>query len=124
MNSNDSALKRYIRSIGCEIPSGKMWKRIVPQIRDSIFAYIQENPEADVEAVRSHFGTPEEIAASYLYAQETPVLLRKMSINKKVLAIVAGLAATILVIWIGVAAFSTVDAQKSNQGYVRISMDN
>ena len=124
MSSDDSALKRYIRSIGCEIPSGKMRKRIILQIRDSIFAYIQENPEADVETVRSHFGTPEEIAASYLYAQETPVLLRKMSTNRRILAIVAGVMAVVLVLWIGVIAWLTLDARKTNLGQVAVSTES
>ena len=124
MSSNDPALKRYIRSISCEVPSGKVRKRISSQIRDSIFAYIQENPEVDFEAVRSHFGTPEEIAASCLYAQETPALLRKMSLNKMVLTIVAGAMAAILVVWIGTATCLALDARKGYQGYSETIVTN
>ena len=117
MCCNDPALKRYIRSISSEIPSGKMRKRIISQIRDSIVEYIQENPEADFETVQSHFGTPQEIAASYMYAEEPPVLLRKMNINKKLLAIVAGVMAAILLIWIGVVSWIAFDAHRETSGH-------
>lgn len=121
MSSNDPALKRYIRSIGCEIPFGKMRKRIISQIRDSIFAYIQENPQADFETLQCHFGTPKEITASYLYAQDTSALLRKVNINKKVLTIVAGVMTAILLIWIGTAVWDIVDVRSTNRGQIVVS---
>ena len=121
MCCNDPALKRYIRSISSEIPSGKMRKRIISQIRDSIVEYIQENPEADFETVQSHFGTPQEIAASYMYAEETPVLLRKMNINKKVLAIVAGVMAVIFALWFCIIAREMYIAHHIDRGYIATS---
>lgn len=124
MCCNDPALKRYIRSISSEIPSGKMRKRIISQIRESILEYIQENPETDFETVQSHFGTPQEIAASYMYTEETPVLLRKMNINKKLLAIVAGVMVAIFLMWISYIAWAAQKVDNAVDRSVEVAVQN
>lgn len=121
MGSNNPALKRYIRSISNALPcSGKMKRQVVSQIHNSIIDYVQENPDADFAAVQSHFGTPQEIAASYVDNQDTSALLRKMSIKKKVLTIVAGVMAIILLIWIGVVTWGIGEAKKTTGGIVEV----
>ena len=121
MDRNDSALKRYIRSISDALPcSMRAKKQIISQIRESIVVYLQENPEADLATVQAHFGTPQEIAASYVNEQDTSTLLHKMSIQKKVLAIVAGVMAAIFLMWIGFVAWKTADIQKTSWGQVEM----
>lgn len=106
MDSHNPALKRYIRSISHGLPSGTMKKRFMSQLRDSITDFMQENPEADFEALLSHFGTPQEIAASYLYAQEPRILLRKIRMNKKMFRTVAIFMAVILTMCISLVAWN------------------
>lgn len=96
MGSNGAAVKYYLRGVSNTLPCGrKAKKQIVSQISDSIENYLQENPNADFEEVQSHFGTPQEIAASYINEQDPSALASKMRITKKVLAIVAGVMAAI-----------------------------
>ena len=117
MDRNDSALKRYIRSISDALPcSMRTKKQIVSQIRESIDDYLKEKPEADLTMVQAHFGTPLEIAASYVNEQDTSALLHKMSIKKKVLVIVAGVMTAIFLMWIGLVAWATIDAKEESGG--------
>lgn len=112
MGSNSSAAKCYIRSVsGALSCTGNMKKRIVSQIRDSVEEYMQENPNADLAMVQAHFGTPQEIAASYVDEQDRSVLLKKLSIRKRILAIVAGVMAVILLMWVGFVIWETCRAR-------------
>ena len=125
MDRNDSALKRYIRSISDALPCSVRAKtQIVSQIRESIDDYLQENPEADFAAVQAHFGTPQEIAASYVDDQDTATLLHKMSIKKKVLVIVAGVMAAIFLMWIGYITWSVTDSRNSTRGIIGMSVES
>ena len=122
MGSNSSAAKRYIRSVSDVLScSGKTKKRIVSQISDSVDDYLLQNPDADFEMIQTHFGTPQEIAASYVNEQDAAGLLKKMSIKKKVLVIVAGVMAAIFLIWIGFVAWDTIDAQRAKHGRVGVT---
>lgn len=121
MVSNNPVLKRYIRSISRKFPSGKMKEPIIAQIRECVVDYIQEHPEADFEMVQAHFGTPQEIAASYVTEQDAAELLKKMGIKKKVLVIVAGVMAAMFLMWIGFVAWDTIDAQRAKHGRVGVT---
>lgn len=100
MECNHVKLKRYIRRVRHALPCGrKIKKQFVSQLRDSIADYLRENPDADFEAVQLHFGAPKDIAASYIQEQDTSALLSTMQIKKKLLAIVAGTMALMLLMW-------------------------
>lgn len=121
MSSNDFAMKRYIRSINRALPChGKMKRHIVSQIRCSIEDYLQEKPNADLAMVQAHFGTTQEIAAGYVAYEDTSVLMQKISIKKKVLMMVAGVMAAILLIWIGVVTHAGIEAKNTSAGYIEV----
>ena len=101
MNIHDKALKRYQRQVRRMLPSRELKKRLMPQISQSIRNFIEVNPEADLNMVQQNFGTPMQIAASYLYEQETITLLRELSIRRKILAIISGVLAAMIVVWMG-----------------------
>ena len=124
MDRNDSALKRYIRGISDGLPySMRARKQILSQIRESIDDYLRENPEADLATVQAHFGTPQEIAASFVNEQDASTLLHKMSIKKKVLVMVAGVMAMVLLTWAGVVVWATMDASDSTKGNIGVSAE-
>lgn len=124
MGSNDPGLKEYIRSISRELPcSEKKKKQIISQIRSGIMDYLQENPEADISAIQAHFGTGREIAASFVDYEDASVLLKKMSIKKKVLAIVAGVMAVVLLTWGAVVAWEIVESKQTRNGYIEVVVE-
>ena len=119
MGSNGFAAKRYIRSVSNTLAcSGKAKKRILSQIRDSVDDYLIQNPDADFEMIEMHFGTPQEIAASYVNEQDASMLLKKMGIKKKILVVVASVMAAFVLIWIGVATWGVYRAEASSDRYI------
>ena len=124
MDRNDSTLKRYIRSISDALPcSGKVKKQIVSQMRESIIDYLEQNPDAEFTALQDHFGTPQQIASSYVGSQETSALLRKIRTRKYILSIFAAVMAIVLLIWIGVVSWGIVDARVMTEGRVGITIE-
>lgn len=116
-------LKRYLRSICKALPcTGKMKRSIVSQLRESIEYYLFQNPDADLEVIQAHFGTPQEIAVSCIEEQGTSVLLKKNGFTQKVLAIIAGTMAVVTLIWISYIGWATRDTQKIADGRVGISV--
>ncbi len=66
MNQNRQ-VKRYLRQIQRLIPSDCIGKKDVLQtIRHRIDAYLSEHPDADMSEFMGEFGTPEELAESFL----------------------------------------------------------
>lgn len=119
MGNHNTAMKEYIRSVSKALPcSGKMKKHILSQLQDSITDYLEQNPDAGLAAMQEHFGTPQQITSSYVDNQDASVLLKKMSIKKKVLTIVAGVMAAILLIWIGSVAWATYQTQISTNSFI------
>lgn len=106
MGSNPT-LKRYVRKIRKMIPcTGKMKKCIVSQISESVEDYLCQNPDADMETIQTHFGTPQEIAASCVEGRETVALVRRFRGRKKALSITAAAMAVMLLICAGVVAWN------------------
>ncbi len=123
MSIPERALKHYLRQVKSVLPSRELKKRLIPQINQSICNYIEAHPDADMTMLQEHFGTPMQIAGSYLYEQETAALLRNLSIRKKILAIVSGVLAAMIVIWLGTAVLDIVVSQnyQRSQTYIYIT---
>ena len=123
MGNLDTALKRYYRNIRKDLPcSYKMKKRIMQQIRESVDQFLEQNPDADFDAVQLHFGEPQTIALSYIEDQDAPELLRRMRIRKKVLAIVAGTMALVLAVWMVAMAWAVINEQQTTGGHVIVDI--
>lgn len=119
MGNLDTALKRYYRSIRKDLPcSYKMKKRIMQQIQESVDQFLEQNPDADFDAVQLHFGEPQTIALSYIEDQDAPELLRKMRIRRKVIAIIAGTVALVLAIWLAAMVWAIADANQTTDGHI------
>ena len=124
MGSYDCGVKQYIRSIRRELPcSGKKKRQFISQIRCSITDFLQENPEADLEAVQAHFGTKQEIVEDFVRNEDASDLLRKMSIKKKVLAIIAGVMILITVTWGAVVTWSVIETKKYSEAYIEVVVE-
>ena len=118
MGNLDTALKRYYRSIRKDLPcSYKMKKRIMQQIQESVDQFLEQNPDADFDAVQLHFGEPQTIALSYIEDQDAPELLRKMRIKRRVLAIVAGVLAAALLIWGCAVVYAVISEYHDDERY-------
>ncbi len=117
MGNRNVALKRYYRSIRNCLPSShKLKAKVLAEIESNINAYLLENPSADIASIEARFGAPKQIAASYIDELETPELLKKFHIRKRILTIIISAVAIILVLWLGVVGWSAITEYYDSNG--------
>ena len=125
MCSNDAALKQYYRSVRKALPcSRKMKRQIVAQLKDGVNEYLATNQDADFWAVQNHFGTPQQIASGFVEDQSTSALLHKMSIKKKIVAIIAGTAAVAILLWAIVLTCTKKKKKSQSEGHIEAIVVN
>jgi len=117
LGNRNVALKRYYRSIRNCLPSShKLKAKVLAEIESNINAYLLENPSADIASIEARFGAPKQIAASYIDELETPELLKKFHIRKRILTIIISAVAIILVLWLGVVGWSAITEYYDSNG--------
>lgn len=119
MNETTRALSGYYREIRSWLPCSRQRKdQIIARFQDRVQEYCNDHPAADFGQIRAHFGTPDEIAGSYVEELGTMELLRSMRIRRKILAIVAATAAVILISWAAVVCWSIKEIHANIHGTV------
>lgn len=115
--------RRYLRQIRGWLPcAGRMKRKMLECIKVDILEFLSENPDADYKMVVARFGTPQQIASSYVEEAETGELLRVLKTRRKVITIVVTTAVMIVSIWAGAVAFIvTSDAHKAD-GYYEVEI--
>ena len=116
MLTSDRALKRYYRQVRQMLPCTRKEKLLLEkQIRANVEDYITEHPQADISAVRAHFGEPQTVAAAYIEATETGELLRQFNLNKKIFCLIACAVLVVLLSWSGVILFAIREARTGDE---------
>ena len=85
-------------------------------MESSVRDFVTENPHADYAAITQRFGTPQQIAASYIEEMSTPELTQQLRIKKR---IIGATALVLVLIWAGFVLAVTIDSHKSINGYGR-----
>lgn len=117
MNNFNAALSRYYAEVRSWLPcSRKLKNQIMAQLQESVKNYLIQNPSADFDQLQAYLGTPEEIAAAYVNEMNTDILLRDLRVRRKIVAIVAGVMATVLAIWVIAVSWAVVKELNSDTG--------
>lgn len=93
----EKEVKSYYKQIEKSIPaSPKEKNKMMQGLQTGIEEYIEQNPDATLEDIHTHFGEPAEIAAEYL-PDVTPKDVKRFTRRKKIiLGLSVGLAAIII----------------------------
>lgn len=119
MTTLDAQLKKYYRAIKRELLCpGDTKARICKDIENDINAYLQENPGADFAAIEEHFGSPQQIAATYVEEMPTPELLKKLKIRKRIIAAVCIAVVAAISIWAIAIAIALSNEYNISDGYI------
>jgi hypothetical protein len=119
MTETTKALSGYYREIRSWLPCSRKQKDLIlSRFRDSVQAYLEENPAADFDQIRAHFGTPELIAGTYVEELGTAELLRSLRVRRRIVAIVAGTALVVLLIWICAVGWAITKLNAQANGHI------
>ena len=120
MQKNSNALKRYYREIRSWLPvSSRQKDKIVGDLSSSIDAYLDTHPEADLQEIQAHFGTPSSIAAAYVDNTDTATLLRDLRIRKRIVTAVVACVLVIILLVLGTLALELTDYSNAVDGFVK-----
>lgn len=112
-------LLRYLWEVREELPgSRKQRKQILSRVESSVRDFVTENPHADYAAITQRFGTPQQIAASYIEEMSTPELTQQLRIRKTIVRIVAVTALALVLLWAGVVLTALIRHIKDMDGYL------
>lgn len=75
-------IKKYLKEIKLLLPAfSKEEKKFLRDLLERIEDYLDENPNATMQDIENQFGTPMEIAQSYMSSLDLDVLLKRLSIS-------------------------------------------
>lgn len=119
----NKALTQYLRQVRTFLPCGRKAKKtILGKIESSVSACLENDPAMDYAQIQARFGTPQQIALSYVDEMNSAELLRSMRIRKKIItAITAGIVAALL-IFTAFLAGTVIMAHNSLNGYAVIEI--
>ena len=121
---HNRSIKKYLRRVRSMLPcSRKMKKRSMEQIRKEVTLFLTDHPEADYNAVISHFGEPETIAAAYVESMGTAEILRKLRIRRRIVSAVAIVLAFVAITWATVVTWEIHRNTVENEGFAIVSID-
>lgn len=112
--------RRYYRRIRSFLPSvGKAKAAILAQLKQTLSDFVGQHPDARYEDIQAHYGTPEVVAAAYIEAQDTAVLLRNLRLRKRVLCMVGATLAIALLMWASVIVGAIINHTAAADGHVK-----
>lgn len=119
MNKGNIAAWRYLWKVGGWLPcSGKLKREIMARIKTVLDDYLNDHPEADFAELSHRFGTPQQIAASYIEEMNVQDLLKQLRIRRKIICIVVATALTLVSLWAGVVITALIRHVKAMDGYL------
>lgn len=114
MTDLNKAISDYIADVRKNlICSRKLKKTIINDFRNSVLDLAEERKVTDINEIYAHFGTPKEIAESYLTEADAEKFSKTVIIRRIILA-VAIICAAVLVYYASVLLYSVF---KDSKGY-------
>ena len=124
MRSLEKELKKYYTGIRRELYCDtEAKKRILAAIKENVEAYLEEHPEATFENVQDRFGTPKQIATSYLEELEMPELIGKLKVRRTIVTAICTALGLVVLLWAVVVVIALIDSiqQSGGSGYSYIT---
>lgn len=89
--------KRYVREVGRLLPR-KVRKKLLPDLKREILAFLEENPGSNYDIFIDRFGSPKDIADTFLAQESTSV--NKIQKLLKITLIVLLILVVIFIFWL------------------------
>ena len=109
-------IRRYVRAVSTFLPcSGKRKKPWLADLRAQAESYVAEG--GDAAALEQRFGTPQQMAFSYVDEMSTADLLAELHIRRRLVAVTAITLAAALAIYIAVLVWQVYLVHDSLNGW-------
>ena len=123
METTNRAARRYCRSVRSWLPSGKMRRTIMAQIKDTVNEFVQQHPDADDEAIQAQLGSPQEIATACVENMGAAEVLKGLRVRRRILTAVLAALFIILLSWTCLVARATIRENAHANGYIEVNIE-
>lgn len=119
MVKNKAWTWRYLRQVRSWLPcSCKAKRKIIGEIKSNIDDFMTNNPDAQYTNLVARFGTPQEIAASYVNEMDMGELLEGLKIRKRIMKTIMIAAVIALLLWLGEIMAAHFQIMNTANGYM------
>ena len=123
METTNRAAGRYCRSVRSWLPSGKMRRTIMVQIKDTVNEFVQQHPDADDEAIQAQLGSPQEIATAFVENMGAAEVLKGLRVRRRILTAVLAVLLIMLLSWTCLVARATIREDASANGSITVDIE-
>lgn len=117
-------LSRYYWQICSWLPfSWRQKYRFIRELSGNIQAFLQKSPNADMDAIREWFGTPQQISAAYVDETDTPQLLKSLRIRRRIVRTVLIVAVICVTLYSLYIVYGTYRVDETFGGYIAEELD-
>ena len=114
----DPIVNQYLSAVKAELScSHKQKQQLIKQLENSIDIYISENGNVDMDKLILEFGSPEEIAFSFLEDEPPASLRKRLSLKKNVVKTMIILGAILIAVFTILGTAYVVDFHSFTHGY-------
>lgn len=114
----DAATRRYLQDVKRELHCPAAQKALfLRQMEDSVSQYISDNPAASVADLTKEFGTPADIAKSFLEEADPTVINKSLRHGRKIFWAVLAVAVIVAAVVIGIFSFDLWMSGNYRDGY-------
>ena len=118
MKEQAKLVKKYCREIRKWLPcSWNLKKRIISEISDNVAHYLSDAPTATYSDIEQRFGTPKQIATTYINEMDTSDLLENLRVKRKITTAIIGTCIALIAIWGIAVTIALLDAIITTHGY-------
>ena len=118
MKEQAKLIKKYCREIRKWLPcSWKLKKRIISEISDNVAHYLSDIPTATYSDIEQRFGTPKQIATTYINEMDTAELLENLRVKRKITTAIISTCLVLIAIWGIAVTIALIDAIIVTHGY-------
>ena len=123
-NDMKKELKQYYSEISkALISTGREKRAIINSIKESVSCYLEEHPKADIDEIRSHFGSAKDVAEEYLNNETTEAIRAKINRGNTILLMVSIAVIIALLVFIAAICIELLESYRSIHGYFTENLD-
>lgn len=89
MKAIENEINSYISDVRKNLVCNrKIKKQTITDIRNSVFDYAESNNITDISMIHKHFGSPEELAKSFMTENDIKYIKRKIVLRRIILVVI------------------------------------
>lgn len=122
-DANSKTIQQYCKAVKKELSCpGKIKKDLIIRLTPDLEMFTEENPNASLDDISAHFGSPKEVAESYLASLDEEELKKRINKAKRIWITVIAVCTAILLLFIATYIYMIIDNKDSESVYYEESI--